>query len=51
MLQAMFRKLRDSWIRIANDAQFSKSVANSAERLQRGHQVEQQPQGKLKDAD
>jgi hypothetical protein len=32
-LQAMFRKLRDSWIRIGNDTQFSRDVAANAERL------------------
>jgi hypothetical protein len=34
-LQQMFRKLRDSWIRIGNDAQFSNDVAENAERLDR----------------
>jgi len=32
-LQAMFRKLRDSWIRIGNDAQFARDVADNASRL------------------
>ena len=32
-LQAMFRKLRDSWIRIGNDAQFTEDVAANAKRL------------------
>ena len=33
-LQAMFRKLRDSWIRIGNDAQFSADLAANAKRLE-----------------
>lgn len=32
-LQAMFRKLRDSWIRIGNDAQFARDVADNSHRL------------------
>jgi hypothetical protein len=32
-LQAAFRKLRDSWIRIANNAQLSEDVQANAERL------------------
>src|SRR5947209_4468095 len=32
-LQQMFRKLRDSWIRIGNAAQFSDDLAANAERL------------------
>jgi hypothetical protein len=35
-LQAMFRKLRDSWIRIGNNAQFSQDVTDNAERLNQG---------------
>jgi hypothetical protein len=35
-LQAMFRKLRDSWIRIGNKAQFEYDVAANAERLKSG---------------
>ena len=35
-LKVKFRKLRDSWIRIANDAQFSQDVADNAERLKQG---------------
>jgi hypothetical protein len=34
-LQTMFRKLRDSWIRIANNAQFAGDVAQNAERLKK----------------
>jgi hypothetical protein len=32
-LQEMFRKLRDSWIRIANNAQFASDVAANEKRL------------------
>jgi len=32
-LQAHFRKLRDSWIRIANAAQFAKDMEANAKRL------------------
>jgi hypothetical protein len=32
-LQAMFRKLRDSWIRIGNQAQFAGDVADNEKRL------------------
>jgi hypothetical protein len=32
-LQVMFRRLRDSWIRIGNDAQFARDVADNASRL------------------
>jgi hypothetical protein len=32
-LQAKFRKLRDSWIRIANDGQFSGESVQSEEHL------------------
>lgn len=32
-LQAAFRKLRDSWMRIGNDAQFRADVAANADRL------------------
>ena len=32
-LQSMFRKLRDSWIRIGNDAQFNDDVSANADRL------------------
>jgi len=35
-LQALFRKLRDSWIRIGNDVQFSEDLAANAKRLERG---------------
>jgi hypothetical protein len=31
----MFRKLRDSWIRIANNTQFAGDVAQKAERLKK----------------
>jgi hypothetical protein len=34
-LQVMFRKLRDSWIRIGNDAQFSDDVAANAQRMEK----------------
>jgi hypothetical protein len=34
-LQVVFRKLRDSWIRVGNDAQFSADVAANAKRLER----------------
>jgi hypothetical protein len=33
-VQAMLRKLRDSWIRIGNDAQFFEDVADNAGRLE-----------------
>ena len=33
-LQRRFRQLRDSWIRIANNAQFAADAVASAERLQ-----------------
>jgi hypothetical protein len=32
-LQAMFRKLRESWIRIGNEAQFADDLAANANRL------------------
>lgn len=32
-LQTMFRKLRDSWIRIGNDAQLSEEIEANAKRL------------------
>jgi hypothetical protein len=32
-LQAAFRKLRDSWVRIGNNAQFRDDVAANADRL------------------
>jgi hypothetical protein len=35
-LQGMFRKLRDSWIRIANNTQFAGDVAQNEERLKTG---------------
>ena len=33
-LQVKFRKLRDSWVRIGNDAQFADDVDANASRLQ-----------------
>jgi hypothetical protein len=36
-LKTMFLKLRDSWIRIGNDAQFSEDVAANAVRLDKEH--------------
>ena len=35
-LKAMFRRLRDSWIRIGNDAQFAQDVDANARRLDNG---------------
>jgi hypothetical protein len=35
-MQDKFRKLRDSWIRIANNAQFTDELARNAERLSKG---------------
>jgi hypothetical protein len=32
-LQGMFRKLRDSWIRVGNDAQLSEQIEENAKRL------------------
>ena len=34
-IQEKFRKLRDSWIRIANNAQFTDDLAENAERLRK----------------
>jgi hypothetical protein len=34
-LQGMFRKLRDSWIRIGNDAELSEQIEANAIRLDR----------------
>jgi len=34
-LRAAYRKLRDSWIRIGNEAQFADDVAENARRLER----------------
>jgi hypothetical protein len=34
-LQTMFRKLRDSWIRIGNNEQFSGDVAANTSRLEK----------------
>jgi len=34
-IQDKFRKLRDSWIRIANNAQFTDNLAENGERLRK----------------
>jgi hypothetical protein len=38
-VQAMFRKLRDTWIRVGNEAQFSADVAANAKRLERNRKT------------
>jgi hypothetical protein len=38
-VQTMFRKLRDTWIRVGNEAQFSADVAANAKRLERNRKT------------